>query len=197
MHINQNMILNWFEVLANSYDSYIAKISAGIEYLNIPTVSTFKLETLQLILQGLWLELQQGFCVADLDRVIIFVILLRFIILANRYNTITSIVITAAGLCAGYLWYTRFFQLIVLYEKGLYKIPYTNKLAVDASQIKSLVKSTIKNSNYQMRISNPGGMILYAFGNGSIHQGHRIDPLSMLITKIPENFSFKDNIESL
>ena len=197
MHINQNMFLNWFEFLTNSYDLYIEKISSGMEFFNISTLPVIKLETLELILQGLWSDLQSGFCVKDLDQILIFVILLRFVILIYRYNVLTSTVITATGLFAGYLWYSRFLKLILMYENGLYKIPYTSKLAVDASQIRSLVSGTLKNSDYQMRINNPVGMILYALGNNSIYKGHRIDPISMLVANIPEHSDFKHNINNI
>lgn len=193
MHIDQNMFLNWFEILTNSYE----KILTGMEYLTIPKTSTIQLETIQLIFQGLWSDLQSGFCIEDLDRILIFVIISRFIILVYRYNVKTSIIITATGIFAGYLWYSRFLKLILMYEKGLYKIPYTNKLAIDASQIRFLVLGTLKNSDYQMRINNPAGMILYAFGNNSIYQGHRIDPISMLVANIPENSDFKHIVQNI
>lgn len=193
MHIDQNMFLSWFEILTKSYEKFLT----GMEYFSIPKIFTIELETIQLIFQGLWFDLQSGFCIEDLDRILILVIILRFIILVYRYNVKTSIIITATGIFAGYLWYSRFLKLILMYEKGLYKIPYTNKLAIDASQIRFLVLGTLKNSDYQMRINNPAGMILYAFGNNSIYQGHRIDPISMIVASIPENSDFKHIVQNI
>lgn len=197
MYTNQNMFLNWFGILTNSYESYVHKISPVIRYSDISVLSTFKLQISQLTLQGFWSELQNGFCLADIDRTIIFIILLRFVILSYRYNVLTSIVITSAGIAAAYVWYNRFSRLILMYEKGLYHISYTNKLAVDASQIRLIVQRTVKNSDYQIRITNPVGVLMYAFGNGSIYQGHRIDPLSMIISRISDNVAFKNNIENI
>jgi len=191
--INQGTVLHWFGIHEKDY---IAFSPLGIDPLQIESARAFSLETLQLLLHGFWLELQSGICVADIDRTIIIISIVRFFILSYRYNPLTSVVITASSLAAGFLWYNRFLNLIMLYERGLYQLDYTFKLAVDSGQIKSIIVGTVRSINYKIRLTNPVGVLMYAIGNGSIKNGYRIDPISMMVTKNDPNIFYAPYIES-
>lgn len=152
-------------------------------------------ENFRLLITNYWERIQTtGLGLAQIDDLIIFIILARLILLAIRYNTITAFIITGISIIAGYLWYSSFVSLLFLYEHGLYKNSLTFRLGVDATQLRRIMQAKVQSSNYQIRLTNPVGIMAYAIGNGSIYEGHRIDPLSMVISKIPERF-FRQNIE--
>lgn len=194
IEINQNNVLDWF---GGRITTQVPIGSLGIESLQLEPASVFSLEALKLLIQEVWLELQDGICLADIDNAILFIVIIRFVLLKTRYNTLTSAIITGAGLAAAYFWYTRIISLITTYEKGLYRIPYAEKLIVDSAQIKEYMYGTVRHYDHKVRLTNPVGIFIYAFTNGSMYQGHSIDPVSMLVTKVSPRFHIKYIVESI
>jgi hypothetical protein len=96
---------------------------------------------------------------------------------------------------AGYLWYSTFISTLFVYENALYKNALTFRLGVDANQIRRMLQAKVMSSSYQIRLTNPVGIAIYAIGTGSVYEGHRIDPISMFMSSIPEGFPKKDWIE--
>jgi hypothetical protein len=83
INIDQETILNLF----------------GIEILNPDKQlsSSLSLETLNLILNGLWQKVYDGLTLADIENLLFVILFLRFLILALRYNIKTSFYITCIG----------------------------------------------------------------------------------------------------
>jgi hypothetical protein len=195
--ITQETVLNWFGLEhpmirenREVQELYSDKLNVDLntDFSTIEMSPAFSIDTLRLITQGLWENLQDGLALADIDNIIVCVIIIRFIILAIRYNLTTAFLISSIGVIAAYLWYRHFIQMLFLYESALYKIPFTYKLGVDSYQIRSTLIAKIRHSDYQIRLSNPVGILMYAIGNGSVQNLHRIDPLSMLVAKLPQEF---------
>lgn len=130
--------------------------------------------------------LSSGFNLALIDKVIVFCTLLRFIIFSTRYNPITSVALTATSGVAAYLWYLNFLNIIGIYDDFLYDNIWTFSLGVDAVQMRTMLEGQVATGDYNLRITNPLGIILHSIQLGSVVDGYRIDPISMLITKIPE-----------
>lgn len=130
-----------------------------------------------------------GIGLAQIDDLFILLSILRFILLAIRYNIVTSFIITAISVVAGYVWYSNFLAALFTYENAFYKYSLTYRLGMDTSQLKQILTTKVQKEGYQIRLSNPIGIICYAIVNGSIHEGHRIDFIAMSVTKVPVSLS--------
>ena len=138
-------------------------------------------------------KIQQGFTLTDIENALFFILCLRFIILFIRYNLKTSVFIVAIGLFAGYLWYRHLIDLISIYRTILVKLPFVNKLGIDAIQLRSLHKQTLITDlklGENVHWYNPGKLLYFAFTRGILHTdfetGHQyyIDPISMIVSKL-------------
>lgn len=151
-------------------------------------------QSLQLMLNQYWSRIQyQGFGVREIDEIIVFITISRVTILSIRYNIKTSLIITLISTIAGYIWYTTFLSLIFRYEQLLYQNSLTIRLGIDAAQIRRMFQGKMEQSNYQIRLTNPVGILLYSIGTGSVYEGHRIDPVSMITANI---LKYSDRIPS-
>jgi hypothetical protein len=162
---------------------------------NFESSTDVTLETFRLIIQGLWEKIQNGLTLADIENVLFFILFVRFVILAIRYNLKTSFYITCIGLFAGYLWYRHLIDLISMYRSVLLKLPFLNSLGIDAVQMRSLNRQMaitdlklVENSHWY----NPGQIIYYALTKGMVNidpeTGLRyyIDPISMAISNLQD-----------
>ena len=93
INIDQETILNWFGIendtsidIYNNFNNYIDQESTAVSFT-----------TLKLVVEGLWLKLQDGLSLAEIESVLICILLIRFIILAIKYNLKTSFYITCIG----------------------------------------------------------------------------------------------------
>ncbi len=193
INIDQETVLNWFGMqdLANS----AIEGSSDFNISNFESSTDISFETFRLITQGLWEKIQDGLTLADIENVLFFILFIRFIILAIRYNLKTSFYITCIGLFAGYLWYRHLIDLISMYRSVLLKLPFLHKLGMDAVQLRSLNRQMVltdlklgENAHWY----NPGQVIYYACTKGILNidpeTGLRyyIDPISMAISNIQE-----------
>ena len=146
------------------------------------------------MLNQYWSRIQyQGFGVREIDEIIVFITISRVTILSIRYNIKTSLIITLISTIAGYIWYTTFLSLIFRYEQLLYQNSLTIRLGIDAAQIRRMFQGKMEQSNYQIRLTNPVGILLYSIGTGSVYEGHRIGPVSMITANI---LKYSDRIPS-
>ena len=174
------------------------KVDMILMPLNFEPSTNVSLTTFQLIIEGLWEKVQDGLTLADIENVLFFILFLRFLILALRYNLKTSFYITCIGLFAGYLWYRHLIDLISMYRSVLLKLPFLHKLGMDAVQLRSLHRQMVltdlklgENAHWY----NPGQVLYYAFTKGIINVDpetglrYYIDPISMFISNIPESYN--------
>jgi Uncharacterised protein family len=205
INIDQETVLNWFGM----EDTIPQGIRQSLENSSDPNFSTVKsstaisLETFRLLTQGLWGKIQDGLTLADIENFLFFILFIRFVILATRYNLKTSFYITCIGLFAGYLWYRHLIDLISMYRSVLLKLPFLHKLGMDAVQLRSLNRQmalTELKLGENVHWYNPGQVIYYAFTKGITNidseTGLRyyIDPISMFISNFQD--SNKLNISS-
>lgn len=205
INIDQKTFLNWFGLEDRTSIETVQGLenNLGFNISKFDSSSEISLYTFRLIFEGLWDKLQNGLTLSDIENVLFFILFLRFIILAIRYNLKTSFYITCIGLFAGYLWYRHLIDLVSMYRGVLLKIPFLQSLGMDAAQMRSL--------NRQMALSdvklvdnfhwyNPGQIIYYAFTRGIVHidneTGFRyyMDPISMFVSKLQE--PVKSNVAS-
>jgi hypothetical protein len=206
INIDQKTVLNWFGMEDPTNQEIRQAIDSGLNpgVLNIKSSTDVSLETFRLIIEGLWEKIQNGLTLSDIENVLFFILFIRFVILAIRYNLKTSLYITCIGLFAGYLWYRHLIDLISMYRSVLLKLPFLHSLGMDAVQMRSL--------NRQMALTdlklgenahwyNPGQILYYALTKGIVNidqeTGLRyyIDPISMAISNLQE--PTKSNVASL
>lgn len=197
INIDQETVLNWFGMEDPTNREIRQAVESGYDLntLNFEPSTNVSLNTFRLILQGLWEKVQDGLTLADIENVLFFILFIRFVILALRYNLKTSLYITCIGLFAGYLWYRHLIDLISMYRSVLLKLPFLHKLGMDAVQLRSLNRQMVltdlklgENANWY----NPGQVLYYAFTKGIINVDpetglrYYIDPISMFISNLPE-----------
>ena len=188
INIDQETILNWFGI-ENI-------INQDFNQSNFETSTDISLATFRLIFEGLWEKVQDGLTLADIENILFFILFIRFVILAIRYNLKTSVYITCIGLFAGYLWYKHLIDLISMYRSVLLKLPFLHKLGTDAIQIRSINRRMVTGDlklGENVHWYNPGKVLYYgitkAIVNVDSETGFRyyIDPISMVISKLPES----------
>jgi len=193
IHIDQETVLNWFGI-ENA-------INQDFSQSNFETSTDISLTTFRLIFEGLWEKVQDGLTLADIENILFFILFIRFVILAIRYNLKTSVYITCIGLFAGYLWYKHLIDLISMYRSVLLKLPFLHKLGTDAIQIRSINRRMVTGDlklGENVHWYNPGKVLYYAITKAIVNVDsetglrYYIDPISMIISKLPE--SIKLNI---
>jgi len=203
INIDQETVLNWFGVEDRTNQEIRQALESGYDFnlSNLEPSTDISLDTLRLIVLGLWEKIQDGLTLADIENVLFFIIFVRFVILALRYNLKTSFYITCIGLFAGYLWYRHLIDLISMYRSVLLKLPFLHKLGMDAIQLRSLHRQMVltdlklgENAHWY----NPGQVLYYGLTKGIVdvdpETGLRyyIDPISMAISNLSE--STKSNV---
>ena len=197
INIDQETVLNWFgmEDPTNQEIRQALESGSDLNISNFEPSPDVSLDTFRLIIEGLWEKIQDGLTLADIENVLFFILFIRFVIIAIRYNLKTSLYITCIGLFAGYLWYRHLIDLISMYRSVLLKLPFLHKLGMDAVQLRSLHRQMVltdlklgENAHWY----NPGQSLYYAFTKGIINidpeTGLRyyIDPISMAVSNLEE-----------
>ena len=195
INIDQETVLNWFGV-ENPNNQNVLGDNVNLSSIGIEPASTVSVETLKLIVQGLWQQVQDGLTLADIENILFFILFIRFVILAIRYNLKTSFYITCIGLFAGYLWYRHLIDLIAMYRSILIKLPYLHKLGIDAIQLRSMNRQMVLTDlklGDNVHWYDPGQLIYYAFTNGVVNVDpetglrYYMDPISMIISNLKES----------
>ena len=178
INIDQETVLNWL----------------GIEDpTTITNASNPSISTLGLLTESFLNKLQNGLTIVDIENTLFFILFVRFIILAIRYNLKTSFYITSIGFFAGYLWYRHLIDIISTYSGVLIKVPFLQNLGKDAIQLESLDRQKVITNlrlGENLHWYNPGQIIYSGIMRAIIHidpetgQKYYIDPLSMIISKV-------------
>lgn len=204
IHIDQETILNWFgvenPVWTSVGQSTLGSSDAQLAMDKLDSASAFSIVTFQLVITGLWRQIQDGLTLADIENIIFFLVFVRFIILIIRYNLKTSLYITCIGLCAGYLWYRHLIDVILMYRQMLIKVPYLQKLGASAIELESNSQAFLTTDlklGSDVHWYNPGKLIYYAFTKGIVQTDsetgipYYIDPISMIISNLNETTKMK------
>ena len=197
INIDQETVLNWFGV-ENPVKREIQQTfenDHNLSFSNLESSTDVSIKTFQLIIEGLWEKVQMGLTISDIENILFFVLFIRFLILAIRYNLKTSFYITCIGIFAGGLWYRHLIDLITAYQNVLINVPFFNQIGMDAADITEIDE----NSAYldfqlgeKIHWYNPGQILYYAFTRGIVHvdaeNGNRyyIDPISMIVSNLQE-----------
>ena len=152
-------------------------------------------DTLRIILNELWGTVEDGLTISDIEDIALFILFIRFVILAIRYNLKTSFYMTCIALFAGYLWYQHLIDVLYAHRLVLMKLPFLHKLGMDIIQLSQLHYQkavTSKAVGENVLWYKPGKVFYYAFTKGIVDVdpdtglGHYIDLISMIISNLPE-----------
>lgn len=205
LRIDQESLLNWlglsdFENQANFYFGQIDEVNNNFsDSLSKPSTD-ISLETLRLVIEGIWNKLQSGLTLGEIENIIFFILFVRFVILAIKYNLKTSFYITCISFASGYLWYRHLINLIILYRNVLLKLPFFYKLGFDALDIRAISRQNVKNDiilGENVHWYNIGRLAYYSFTKGIVHfdpaTGLKsyIDPISMVVSNLDEPLKSK------
>ena len=204
IHIDQETVLNWFGITnpirPSVVSATIGSSDAQLAVDKLNSSSAFSVETFQLVIIGLWQQIQDGLTLSDIENLIFFLVFLRFVIYIIRYNFKTSFYITGIGLCAGYLWYRHLIDVVLMYRQMLIKVPYLQQLGASAIELESnsqALLTTDLNLGSNVHWYNPGKLIYYAFTKGIVQTDsetgiqYYIDPISMIISNLNEASKMK------
>nr|YP_009497721.1 hypothetical protein ycf90 [Acanthoceras zachariasii]AWT40434.1 hypothetical protein ycf90 [Acanthoceras zachariasii] len=139
-----------------------------------------------------------GLGLVDIENIIFFITFIRFVILAIKYNLKTSFYISGISLFASLLWYFHIRDMGMWYEDILLSNRLTTRMAEDMGIVSledsDIVISAADDVNApQILKDNPFleqdtlDFLKTSISLASEKNGHRIDPISMLISAIPEN----------
>lgn len=198
INIDQETVLKWFGIEDPTIREARQAIinSNHLNFSNIEQSTNISINTLHLLVQGLFNKLQEGLNIVDIENILFFILFVRFIILAIRYNLKTSFYITCIGLFAGYLWYRHLIDIISTYSNVLIKTPFLQNFGKNAIQLQSLSRQNVLgNLKLEETIHwyNPGQIVYYAIRKAIVNidpetgQKYYIDPFSMIISKFQES----------
>jgi hypothetical protein len=204
IHIDQETILNWFgienPIPSSTLSSRFESLDPNLSVEKLESTFAFSIQTFQILIGSFWQQIQDGLTLSDIENIIFFLLFLRFVILIVRYNFKTALYITCIGLCAGYLWYRHFIDVILMYRQMLIKVPYLQRLGASAIELESssqaLVTTDLKLGS-DVHWYNPGKLFYYAFLKGIIQTDsetgieYYIDPISMIISNLEETSKMK------
>jgi len=205
VRIDQESILKWCGLLdlnntANIYDEPIVGTNDDFSSLVSEPSTDVSAETLRLIIEGIWNKLQSGLTLTEIENVLFFILFVRFVLLAVRYNIKTSFYITCITVVTSYLWYRHFIDLVLLYRQILLKIPLFHKLGLDALDLRTISRQTVRNNatlGENVHWYNVGKLAYYTFTKGIVDvdpvSGLKsyIDPISMVVSNLDEPLKSK------
>jgi hypothetical protein len=188
INIDQETVLNWFGIEPDTAHKIYFNLSNLIEPLSHDGFLSIR--------EDLWEKIQDGITLADIENVLFFILFVRFIILALRYNLKTSFYITCIGFFAGYLWYRHLIDLTSMYSSVLLKLPFLDKLGKDAIQLRSMHEVMALNDlklGENAHWYSPGQVLYYGFTKGIININQEtglryyIDPISMAVSNMEKS----------
>lgn len=189
INLDQETVLNFFGL-----DDPNMYLNTNFDTVSIST--DISIETLKLIIQGLFERYQYGLGLVDIENILLFVTFIRFVILANRYNLKTSFYISCISLFAGFLWYTHLKDLIGWYGDMISYNRLTSRY-LDDMLTESYIEDTKNQKIMYLEFinQNPLNFLKSSLVYASERSGYRIDPLSMFISSLPE--SLKNSVKPL
>ena len=164
------------------------------DFLNLTPVSTeVSLETLKIVVRDILERYQGGLGLIDLENIIFFITFIRFLILAIKYNIKTSFYISIISVIAGLMWYIHLKDLRRYYGPMLGYNRFTQAFVNDMKdqayyRAGVRAESIVNPSSIRWINKDPLKFLKNAFVYSIERDGYRIDPISMLVSKLPNDY---------
>ena len=85
INIDQETVLNWFGIENPNNSSTLLPVEIGengynanLSNIEIEPSTDISLDTLKLIIEGLWEKIQDGLTLADIENILFFILFIRF-----------------------------------------------------------------------------------------------------------------------
>ena len=183
-NIDQEAILRFF----NCADPNV--FDGGDFFTLVPLSTEVSTETLKIIVRDLLERYQGGLGLIDIENVIFFITFIRFLTLAIKYNIKTSFYISCISVIAGLMWYMHLKDLRRFYGPMLGYNRFTQTFVNDMNNQVYLKAGSKGYNPTTMRWINKGPIkfLKHAFVYSIERDGYRIDPISMLVSMLPEEY---------
>jgi hypothetical protein len=186
---NENSIIDLESTLQNG--------KMGIEQASVS--ASISLQSLKSVFQSLIDYYKvEGLGLYDIENVILFITFVRFIILLTKYNLKTAFYISCISFGAALIWYFHIREIHVWYEDMLLENRLTSLIPKnlmnagdqtyyvgDEFEIPDDVDFNLLNFPDFLK-QDPIDFIKETVVQATQKNGHRIDPISMIISSIPE-----------
>ena len=147
------------------------------------------MQTLKIVIKHLIDYYQTGFSMLDIENLLFFITTIRFINYSRRYNIETGAKIAAISFVGASLWYLHFRDMLVMYGPMMSHHRLTEKFQMDVKLNKSIQKaSRLRDARDLFSASGPIVFLRKAIGLGSREGLYRIDPISMMVANVPDEY---------
>ncbi len=178
---NQNKFLNFLGIEDTNSPDYISYSNEYEFTFGSPETITSDVpfETIRTILRDVYLHYRDGLGITQIENLVIFILFVRFIILAFRYNIKTSFYITCICFCSATIWYLQLTDIGMWYSRILTLNPITEKFGTDFVTYSATQKALTKG------LQSDGPVRAFTRAITADDGYHRIDPISMLFSRLP------------
>lgn len=201
INVNEESNLDFLENENSIIDleSTVQKGMIGIEHASVS--ANISLQSLKSVFQSLIDYYKvEGLGLYDIENVILFITFIRFIILLTKYNLKTAFYISSISFGAALIWYFHTREIHVWYEDMLLENRLTSLVPKnlmnagnetyyvgDEYEIPDIVDfNNVKFPDFLN--GDPIEFFKDTLVQASQKNGHRIDPISMIIASIPDQF---------
>ena len=162
------------------------------DYSNLvaPVSTPITLETFQIIVKGLLFYYKDGLRFSDIENIAIFILTIRFIYLAKKYNIKTGFLITCVGLGAGFLWYMHLKDLTYYFNKTVWMCPLTRNIGAEFMMIYRERMANFSLPGNRQDTGTVWGPIVHTLTRVTSDGNFRYDPISMLWAYLPPQIKF-------
>jgi hypothetical protein len=186
INIDQETVFNFFGIQTSDAFLDLNEKSAVVS-------TEISIETLKIVFQNLFDQYQGGLGLIEIENLLLFITFIRFIILANRYNIKTSFYISSVSLIAGFLWYSHLKDVGTWYGDLMSYNRLANRFTEEMLTEGYIEEGKRQSQMYLEFINKSPLQFLKSSLVHSIEtKGYRIDPISMLVTNVPE--TYKDSV---
>ena len=163
--------------------------SPNSEFVDSVLSTEISVETLKVIVKHLLEKYQEGFTRSDIKSTIAFITMVRFVIYVLRYNFKTAVSICGISFFAATLWYLHFKDMVQIFNSVGGRHRLTRKFRMEMADLRRIKLGMRQNYKYLEFIDQPPlKFIIGAIRHATIRNGHRIDPISMAVANLPDEY---------
>lgn len=185
VNLDQEAILRFF----NLRDPNIYSNSATSDIVDVALSTKVSITTLKLVIKGLLDRYETGFGTFEIENILYSLTMIRFIILAFRYNIKTAAQICLISCIAAYMWYMHFKDINKWYGPLMGHSRLTSKFSLEMAELDAQYKGRRKIAEMPFVNGPLGGFVKGAFAYAGTDGDYRIDPISMAVASIPPEYS--------
>ena len=183
--IDQEAILRFLGI-PDPYNSSFSNVPVDAI---VPISTQVSVQTLKIVIKHLINYYKTGFGAVDIENIIFLITTIRFISYARRYNIKTAVRIAGISFFAAVLWYLHFRDAIKMFGPMMKDHRMTERFRFDMAAARGIRKANqIRDPRDLFTASGPILFLRKAIGLASRDGLYRIDPISMMVANIPDEY---------